>query len=353
LEFLFPQTVFDLASDPASTGTAATILGFAALAIGRHLVPWRDRSPIAAFGEVRPNHIFLLFVLAAGLGYLHILLAVNFDVLEMLRQMSLPRFSQSWGRGRYGASFYELLVEVGALIYLIPPVAGVIYARASQYSAVQKVIITIILMVTIYSAFASGTRNIIAIYIFTLFGAYFLTKPRITLRTVLFQGIVILIILLVTTAYMLAFRDVGLTNFSFSKNNPDTLYIDHNMVVISQLTDVFPQQYGFLGWEIPYNILIHPIYMAGGMLGVMIAGLLLGAAGEMWNRVGRQPGSTFAQLLYASGFLCAASTMRSLLWISVTILPTVALWLYGKLWLGRPLVQRSLRAARLNKFQGR
>ena len=44
--------------------------------------------------------IFLLFVFATLVGYLHVVLAVNFDPFEILRQMSLPRFSQSWSRGR-------------------------------------------------------------------------------------------------------------------------------------------------------------------------------------------------------------------------------------------------------------
>src|SRR5262245_11020946 len=140
------------------------------------------------------------------------------------------------------------------------------------------------------------------------------------------------------------------------------------MVVVAQITQTFPSQYDYLGMEIPVNALIHPIpralwpekpeglsvtiesiagtnqatisstfvgeaYMSGGMFGVLLAGLLLGAVAELWNHLGRKSGSPFAQLLFASGFLCAAISMRSLLWTFVTALPTIALWLYGKLWL--------------------
>src|SRR5262249_30702088 len=76
-------------------------------------------------------------------------------------------------------------------------------------------------------------------------------------------------------------------------------------------------------------------YVSGGMLGIVLAGILFGVAAEMWNRVGRETSSAFAQLLYASGFLCAAISMRSFQWTFVTMLPSIALWLYGRLWLGR------------------
>ena len=74
-------------------------------------------------------------------------------------------------------------------------------------------------------------------------------------------------------------------------------------------------------------------YMAGGLLSVLIFSLGFGAAAEMWNRVGRDIGSPISQLLYASGFLCAAIAMRSMLSLVPLLLPTFALWLCVKYWL--------------------
>src|SRR5205085_1400611 len=84
----------------------------------------------------------LLFLVVTFLGYLHILLAVDFDIPEAIRQMLLPRFSQSWSRGQYGDAA-ALLYEVGVLISLIPPMAGLIFARARQYSPAQKAVVVI------------------------------------------------------------------------------------------------------------------------------------------------------------------------------------------------------------------
>jgi len=373
LEFLFPQPDVEnlISPDVATKGVIAAILGFAGLAIGRHIVPRRRKSNVMFFADVPPRKIFLLFIIATMLGYLHILLAVNFDLLEMFRQMALPRFAQSWSRGRYG-DFSALLTEIGALIYLIPPIAGLVFARLKTFSAVQKLIVTIILLITIYYGFSSGTRHILTVYVFTFFGAYYLTKSEIKSWRVMAQAAVILVVLLLVTSYMLEFRDIGIGDFSFPDRSPKTLYIDHNMVVLSQLTDAFPARYEFLGLEIPYEALIHPIpralwpgkplgfvgiieavvgvdaatttiactfvgeaYMMGGMLGVVFVSILFGAAAEMWNRVREDTNSAFAQLLYTSGFLCAAIGMRSMLWVTVTMLPTLALWLYGRMWLVR------------------
>ena len=176
LEFFFPQPGVNamVSSAAAVDGTNVVLLGFAALAIGRNLVSKRASSRVhLASIDLRPRSVFLLFVLATLLGYFHIFLAVDFDPFEALRQMALPRFSQSWGRGRYGDAA-ALLYELGAVIYLIPPTAGLIFARAKEYSAIQKVIVAIVIAVTFFYGFASGTRNVFVTYVITFAGAYIL-----------------------------------------------------------------------------------------------------------------------------------------------------------------------------------
>jgi oligosaccharide repeat unit polymerase len=288
--------------------------------------------------------------------------------------MSLPRFSQSWSRSRYGGDIYSLLVEVGALIYLIPPIAGLIYARKSDFRFGQMLIVTVVFLITMYYGLSSGTRNILAVYVITFFGAYVLGQPKISLWKVGAQGGLVALGLLFVSAHMVEFRNVGIMNYSVSDQSRDTLFIDQNMVIITHLVNAFPSQYDYLGLEIPYHALIRPIpralwpgkpeglsasieavmgtsqatvastfvgetYMAGGIIGILIAGLLFGAGAELWNRIGRERNSPFSQILYASGFFCAAISMRSMLWLTVTMLPTIALWVYGKLFLSRKAVK--------------
>ena len=216
LEFLFPQPDVEVFITPlaAVSGTKAVLLGFASLSVGRHLVPGRSQSfQRLSSVRLRANDLFLLFVLATFVGYLHILVSVNFDLLEMLRQMSLPRFWQSWGRGKYG-DLYSLLYECGMLINLIPPASGLIFARIKEFRQYQKIVVILVLALTVYYAFASGTRNVLVTYFLTFGGAYFLAKPKLTLGQVLGFGIPMLVVLSIATMAMLEFRGEGLSNFS-------------------------------------------------------------------------------------------------------------------------------------------
>jgi hypothetical protein len=370
LEFLFSQSMVEVLLSPvtAANGTYAVLVAFAGLAIGRHFVPIRESLRASPVAELRPSSMFFVLLVVTFFGYLHILLAVDFDIFEAIRQMLLPRFSQSWTRGQYGDSA-ALLYEVGALINLIPPMAGLIFARARQYSAAQKAVVLIILAFTAFYGFSSGTRSTYVVYILTFTGIYLITKQQLNLRHVLIFGTIMAVLLFGGMILMFQFRTVGLGELG-SIAEPGSLLIDWNIVSISRLTSKFPDRYDYLGLEIPMNALIRPIprvlwpgkptglsvpietaldaaiesgtvsctyvgeaYMAGGLLAVLAISLLFGAAAEMWNRVGLSSNRQFDQIVYVSGFLCAAIAMRSMLSMVPFMLPTIALWIVGKLWL--------------------
>ena len=109
LEFLFPQPDVNssVSVEAATLGTGVVLLGFFGLVLGRHLILTRSNSNMPV--DFKPSHLFGLFLFAFVVGYLHIFIAVNFDPIEMITQMSRPRFSQSWGRGKFG-DVYRLAV---------------------------------------------------------------------------------------------------------------------------------------------------------------------------------------------------------------------------------------------------
>ena len=125
---------------------------------------------------------------------------------------------------------------------------------------------------------------------------------------------------------------------------------------------VFPDRFPYLGLEIPLNGLIRPIpraiwpgkpaglsygiedalgaegltlsatyvgefYMAGGLVAVVIASLMFGAAGAAWNRMGLNLRSNIRLILFASGFFAAGLLMRSYMSSVPAVLPTLALYL--------------------------
>ena len=105
LEFLLPQDRFLTAvtAQAAADGTAAVLVGFAGLALGRHFVvrsPWPRAS--AAPLHFPGRAIAFVFMGCLFIGYFHMLWAVDFDVTELVAEMMEPRFAQPWGRGRLG-----------------------------------------------------------------------------------------------------------------------------------------------------------------------------------------------------------------------------------------------------------
>lgn len=368
LEFLFPQPDLSSVVSPASAvdGIEAVLLGFAGIAIGRHIVPHHSTT-LGSGGSLSQKVLFRVFLACFVIGYLHMFLAVNFDVLEVLRQMTLPRFSQAWARGQLG-DWASLLNELGLLIYLIPPIAGLVLARHKEYKMGIKFTVLTVLAFTFFYGFSSGTRNVFMVFLLTFTISFLIFKRELKSLHLGITLVAVAVAAMVATYFMLEFRDVGLRNYSINEGKSDTLFVDNNVVVISNLTEVFPETVDYLGVEVPYVAITKPIpralwpgkpeglsfsaedalgaegltiactfvgesYIAGGFFGVLLASVFLGAAAGRWNRMGMDLASDFNLLLYVSGFFAATLAMRSILQVMPAVLPTLALWLYAKLWL--------------------
>ncbi|MEP7341841.1 MAG: O-antigen polymerase [Acidobacteriota bacterium] len=367
LEFLFPQPDFShlVLPESAVIGTQAVLYGFAGIAIGRHLVsPLPSATTAINRRYLSPKTLFNVFLGLFILGYLYIFLSVNFDLWEMLQQMTYSRFSQAWSRGRIGG-WVSLLTELGLLIYLLPPIAGVVLARWEEFSTGQKLVVFTVLALTLFYGFSGGTRSIFITHLLTFASGYLLFKKNLKTWQIVGYGAVFAVLAGIAVFLMLEFRTTGLANYSVSERKTETLFVDNNIIVISRLTDVFPSKSDYLGLEIPFNALIRPIpralwlgkpeglstgieealgaegltlaatfvgesYMSGGLFAVIIASVLLGVAAGWWNRRGQDLDSDFNLLLYVSGFFAAALSMRSILQVVPALLPTIALWVYGR-----------------------
>jgi oligosaccharide repeat unit polymerase len=382
LEFLFPQeedllrgfsrTATIVAPEAATKGVAALFLGFCGLIVGRHFTSrHRPTAPIItslALPQWSSNTLFRVFLVALFLGYLNMLLAVGFNPIELIYQMLRPRFSQPWSRGALGG-WPELLGEFSRLIlYLVPVIAGAILAKPYRLAVGKKFIVSLGLAFTLFHGFTSGTRNIFVIYFITFIVAYIIVK-----RDIRWKRLVLLcgggaVVLLLASYYMLQFRTVGLENYLAGKSHgwrEETLFIDNNLVTISMLTEIFPSRHDYLGSEFATVAILNPVpraiwpgkpeglsitaesalgvqgftisstfvgeaYMMGGYLAVLGVGLLFGMLASWWNRLAIGLGSNVSIILYASGFFAALISMRSMLFTTTAMLPTFAVWLFGK-----------------------
>jgi len=370
-EFLFPQPTFDAMIDPRTTheATLVVLLGFVGLLVGRHFIHVR-RQPFAETLTREVPHVWMVVIFWACfvIGYLHMFVAVDFDIVEMVAYFMEPRFTQPWQRGKFG-DWKALLVELGLFIYLIPPLAGIMIARRHRYPWVQILLVCVALAFTAFYGFTSGTRNVFCSYLVTfLIGyAFALTGQRQRELVALCTGSAVVMVL--ATYFMLEFRSVGFTNYINNRydplNKPErTLFVDYNLYAICRLVQVFPHKKPYLGFEIPYTALIRPIpraiwkgkpeglsssiedalgvegltiaasfvgeaYMSGGLIAVLVTGLFFGGLTGWWNFLAAARNSELGILIYASGFFAAVISMRSLFVFTTALLPTVAALVIG------------------------
>lgn len=366
-EFLFPQEEFVGKATLEQTTLALNIVlvGMAALAIGRHLIePKPVSSPWLALDEVPNKTLFRIFLFVALVGYLHKLISVEFNLFEMVDAMLGARFSQPWTRARLGG-LSSLLIELSLMTYVIPPLAAVVWNRQRSFYKSQVFIVISILVFTLFQGFASGTRNIFITYVATFIMAYILTLQKNTFRNTVIPILLAGFISTYGSYHMLEFRNIGLRNYIenqvyASEETRNTFAVDYNLASLGWVAEAMPKTYDFLGPEVLVWSLVRPIprafwpgkpegltvsieeiagadgwtvaatylgesYMMAGMFGVVTMSLFFGALAAWWNRMAMRQQSDYALVVYALGFFAAGITMRSMFWLTTTILPVLAL----------------------------
>ena len=398
VEFLFPQPGFEIMAKgfPIEMSSAMTLLGIAALALGRHSdVFWSSPAPRQARASepgLKVEHWLALMWIAAALGYLHMLLAVNFNPLTMIEKMMDPRFSQPWSRGKFG-DWKALIFELSLFLSLIPPVYGVLLAKRRKVPSFGFWLATALTALTLFYGFSGGTRNVFATYVASLIGAYLLVQPRLLLPKVLTAAGIGVVLLYVSTQQMLAFRQIGLANYlKYGKpeveNAEDSsgFFVDANLLNMAMLIQAFDMRHDPIGMDVPYNALIRPIpraiwpgkpeglkigieeavgmegltlavtfvgegYMSAKATGVILSGLFFGGLCGFWNARFRNSSGSFSQLVYAAGFLPAAISMRSLFSFTPAVLPILGLLIIS--WLLKNQSGEKVSKKPLRKVTGR
>lgn len=392
-ELLFPQTEFDVMTNARSTYTAVIIVlvGFAGLLVGRHFAqPKKQPFSETMTRDVPAAWMLTIFFAALLIGFSQMLYAVNFNVLEMLQWFMAPRFSQPWGRGKFG-DWRALLFELNMLTFLIPPLAGVILARHKRYGPAALVCVVFGLALVFFYSFSSGTRNLFASHLVTLLIGYAFSLPQERRREIIPICIAGAVVFMAASTVMLKFRNGGLkhwleTGEESSAAFEKTLFVDYNLCAISRLVEVFPSRHAFLGWEVPFQALIRPIpralwpgkpeglsmsieqalgaenmtisasfageaYIAGGMIGVIIGGLFFGLATGWWSYLSSPRNSELGVLIYASGFFAAVISMRSLFAFTTALLPTAAAIVIGTYAVKKLIAQTQRMLNRRHDFQ--
>jgi len=365
-EFLFPQPYFDaMAGSPQKIERAIDVClcAFAALSIGRHCVSQRVRPWQFVEMEMPVSILLLLFWISFALGYFHMLLAVNFNPIAMISDFLLPRFDVPWQRPTYGDA-RALIYELGATLYLVPPLAGLILGRRRMRSGPGVILVVLALLLTLFYGFSNGTRNLIFAYVITFMVSYFYASSASKWKIIILSAIGAAILGL-STYYGVRFRDLGLRNYlkGFKEDRSDVeagLHVDYNLYVVSELITIFPSSIDYIGWDGPVWFVVRPVprvlwpdkplganvaaedvvesqgaslsctfigesYMIAGLAGVIVTAFAIGMLARWWTKKVFSSHSDLGIVIYGSGFFAVAITMRSVYALPVAILPTIFL----------------------------
>ena len=377
-EFLFPQEEFntwDFTTEEIAVALNIILLGIAAFTFGRHLVkPVAMKTKWLTLDDLSSKAMFQIIIIGGFLGFLYMLMSVNFNLFEMIDAMMGARFTQPWGRERLGG-WNSLLTELSLMMYVIPPLCGVVLNRRKQFSLFQLIIIFSIFSLVLFHAFAGGTRNVFIAHLLTFLMSYLITLNNNTIVNTIIPIVLTVFIAGYGSYHMLEFRNIGLRSYVENKvyaseKIRDTLAVDYNLGSIAVVASKMPKNYDFLGLEMLTWSIVKPIpralwpgkpeglsvsieemagakgftlattylgeaYMTAGLFGVAIISLLFGALAAWWNRMAMRSQSDYGLVVYALGFFAAGITMRSMLWLTTAILPVIALIVIKKLGLIR------------------
>jgi oligosaccharide repeat unit polymerase len=380
-EFLVKQGQYNKVAglDATRTAVLTCICAYAGMVVGRHLIPPTKRHPFQAmFQQPMPSTVlFSIFWVCLAVGFLNMLKAVNFNPFTMVDYFMQPRFAQPWQRGRLGDSKAMLYELSNMILYLVPPLGGILIARRKKYTKMAVAWVTAGVAFTLFYGFSSGTRNIFASYLVTFLIGYCFAASRKQGKEIIVITVASVVALVVSTKVMLDFRDVGKDYIvqGFYKEpshtqEGQTLAVDNNLYAISRVVEYFPRHHDYTNFEIPYLALIHPIprvlwpnkpegmsisvedifgadgwtvatsvvgeeWIMHGYVAVFLMSVFFGACCGWWNLLASHKNSEFGILVYASGFFSAVITMRSMNWFSTALLPTAAGLVIGYVFLLR------------------
>ena len=371
-EFLLPnlRVLRHCSTGGAISASELVMLSFGGLAVGRHLPIFSAKKLASAkFPEASPRVIFWLFIAFSFFGYLYVLLSVHFDPTQLWSKMWDPRFMTPWQRGRLG-NWWSFLEELKLLLYAAAAIGGYIEARPREFGKLRRVFVAGVLAFTFLFGVGGGGRNVVVIQTGLFLMAFVLANRKpLNFKLIVF-GMVALVGLWVTIGYMLQFRNFGMRAAVEGTVNSarvtEKTMIDNNMYSIAGVIDAFPEYHQYPGFGVVWTSIVHPIpraiwpgkpvdwkhniedalgvkgatvavtfvgesYLMAGFATTLLVSLIFGAVASAWTRIGLSVRTNTGLIFYVSGFYAVTLGMRSLQWITVAVLPTIAVYVIARM----------------------
>lgn len=303
--------------------------------------------------NVQPRTVLLVGLVAFMLAFLRFAIPSGFDLGVMVNALGASRWEAPWARASIGGvdAFLDHLSYFG---YILPALT-VVVARQQGWTAPRTLILGA--MALIIGAFLaqSGGRRIVGALLGSAGLLWFLGQPRI--RPWVVVGFALACVgLLSLLDVMVTYRNAGLAavldptvadHVLLNRGGP-LIRVDDNFLRLTELTAIFPQMEPHTTWRYVLWVIARPIprafwpgkpldpgfslaefhgmpgltlsvsvvgelFMAGGLVGVLLGGLLYGwLAGCLSSLIRRAPGHA-SLLVFSLGALALFVGVRSMI----------------------------------------
>lgn len=379
-EFLHPnvRVLYNNYTGSADFSCQITAIAFAGLAIGRHFA-----MPLSmGVGKVRlpdlpPRRLFIFLIVLFVLGFLWVFISVRLNPVTLFSALLAERFNRPWSRGSVG-NWLSFLTELNLLLYPAAALGGYIFARGKEFTTIQRVATGLMVGFMFVFDIGDGARNTLLIRAGLFVCCYFIANREAKSTRIIVLTVIAAIALWLVSWLMLEFRSQGLGNFlasgqeQFADNADGTssFMLDNNLVSIARVAQQFPDIYPYPGFEVISQIFtkwipravwpgkpldfndslgdvfqtqgaytvaltfVGEAYLIAGVPSVVIVSFLLGSLASTWTKVGLAARTNLELIYYSTGFFVAMLGMRSVQFISIAVVPTVAFYFAAR-WLGR------------------
>ncbi|MES2699603.1 MAG: hypothetical protein V4647_08340 [Pseudomonadota bacterium] len=370
-EFLNPRVrvLYSFFTGEAENASWLVILTMISIAVGRHVMLPFGRKPLN-MPSLSLQGMFGVALVCFFLGYLWPLITVSFNPVSLVTEALGPRFTQPWQRERVGG-WSSFLTELSLLHYAFAALMGVIFSERRQLPLPGKIILIALSLFMMFMDFAGGTRYILMVKLGLMISGYVAGMRRLRSVKIWVVAGIGLVMMWAITGEMLRLREQGFSGYFAGEkmvvtSEENYFLIDNNMITIARSLAVFPDTYPFPGSDVLTTALTKWIpralwpnkpddwgtsleeafgldgsytlavtltgesYLISGWMSVVIVGMLIGAISAGWNRLGERLRTNLDLFVYISGFFAAAICMRSLQFVTVAMLPTVLIYVFGK-----------------------
>jgi len=354
LQVSYPLTSVEVAD--VELAFCAIVVMAIGLWIGLAMRSWQVPKPLmnAITLQFRTREIFSAILICFALGIFYYLYESGFSLDALVEGFGFGRWGAPWSRGRFGDwnAFLEHMVYFG---YILPSLTVLLALSSPPPNWVRLRVIISICLSAVFVAFLmqSGARRLVGVVI----GAALLTwigmQRKIQLKNIILSATMIVLTLYALQG-ILYVRQVGLEaafEGTISESEKRTyLHVDDNFLRLSQIINLIPEQFDYVGYEPFLYVLARPIprvfwpgkpsdpgydlpsmvglegsggtslttsivgelYASRGLLAIFLGGIFFGKLASMWNRILYQAGTPNSRAFYGLGIMVLFAGIRSM-----------------------------------------